>query len=84
MESAATVEEEKSNLKESMEAYREQMDAVKQYLSTSTYKPGSNAVTKRTIRIQESSKNSLIERSVSTVVSEMHTNIKLSSVLGKT
>ena len=42
MESAATVEEEKSNLKERMEAYREQMDAVKQYLSTSTYKPGSN------------------------------------------
>ena len=52
MESAATVEEEKSNLKERMEAYREQMDAVKQYLSTSTYKPGSNAVTKKTIRNQ--------------------------------
>ena len=32
MESAATVEEEKSNLKERMEAYREQMDAVKQDL----------------------------------------------------
>ena len=28
MESAATVEEEKSNLKERMEAYREQMDVL--------------------------------------------------------